>query len=137
MAVSHPVREDTAAACSHEEGAQRNQRCDDREPSPASDTEAEENDVPGHVRREHVAESEVADGVDDAGGEGQHQQRPGQWMLDAAGGAPQRFRVEPRLGGAGRLTHALPPTCFVARAPNTCLLSRPNDRQAIKIVVQP
>src|SRR5205823_4789496 len=38
MAVSHPVREDAAAACSHEEGAQRNQRCDDREPSPASDT---------------------------------------------------------------------------------------------------
>src|SRR5881227_3528037 len=97
-APGRPSIEITATPCRHGPPL-----CDDREPSPASDTEAEENDVPGHVRREHVAQSEVADGVDDAGGEGQHQQRPGPWMLDAAGGAPQRFRVEPRLGGAGRL----------------------------------
>src|SRR2546430_13136403 len=39
--------------------------------------------------------SEIADGVDEAGGEGKHQERPGKWMLDAASGAPQRSIQHP------------------------------------------
>ena len=111
MAVSDPLCEDATATCAQEEGAEGNQRRDDRESAAAGDAEAEEDDVPGHVRREDTAESEVADGVDDARGEGQHQERPGQRMLDAASGAPQRFLIEPRwLGGCSRLTHRSPPT---------------------------
>src|SRR5436305_14354956 len=106
MAVSHSLREDATAACAHEEGAERNQRREDREPAAAGDAETEEDDVPGHVRGEDTAESEVADGVDEASGEGQHQERPGQGMLDAASGARQRLVNEPRwLGGCSRLPH--------------------------------
>jgi hypothetical protein len=51
-----------------------------RQSAAAGDPETEQNDVSGHVRREHPAEREIADGVDKARRERQHQQRAGQWM---------------------------------------------------------
>jgi hypothetical protein len=71
MAVSRPPCEDAAAAGAEEKRAERDQRRDDWEPAAAGDAKAEEDDVPGHVRREHVAEPEVADGIDETGGEGE------------------------------------------------------------------
>lgn len=53
-------------------------RRDDRQPITARDAKPEQDDVPGHVGGEHAPEGEIADGVDESGGEGQAQQRPGE-----------------------------------------------------------
>jgi hypothetical protein len=56
---------------SHEERAERDHRGDRRQALRARERKAEEHDVAGHVRDEHVAELQVARGVDEAGDERQ------------------------------------------------------------------
>lgn len=46
--------------------------------------ETQEDDVAGHVRREHAAERWIANRIDKAGREGQRQPRPREWMPQAS-----------------------------------------------------
>jgi hypothetical protein len=82
MAVADPVRENPPPPAPSRKDRERDQRRENRQPTAAGDAESQEDDVPGHVRGEDAAEPEVADGVDQAGGERQHQQRPGKRMPD-------------------------------------------------------
>jgi hypothetical protein len=50
---------------------QRDERADDRQARSTGESHAEDDDVAGHVAGEHLVEPEVADRVDDAGGEGE------------------------------------------------------------------
>jgi ATP/maltotriose-dependent transcriptional regulator MalT len=75
VAVSDPLGEDAPEAGAHEEGHERDQRRDDRKPTAAGDAEAQQDDVPGHVGGKDPTQSQVADGVDQAGRERQHEER--------------------------------------------------------------
>ena len=86
MAIRETARQHSADAGSEDERGGRDDRRDDRESAGASDAEAEQDDVAGHVRREHVAEAEVADGVDGPGRKGQRQQSQRQGMAEVRGG---------------------------------------------------
>ena len=74
MPVGEPARHRAPYAGSDEKRGHRDDRRDDGESAGTSDAEAEQDDVAGHVRGEHVAEAEVADGIDGARREGQRKQ---------------------------------------------------------------
>ncbi len=57
----------------------------------AGDREAEEDDVAGHVRDEHVAELEVADGIDETGEERECHRHRHEWRVSVAGGRPEQL----------------------------------------------
>ena len=61
---------------------------DDRQARATSDAEAEEDDVAGHVRREDMAQTQIADRVDEARREGEREQRSGQGMAQRGFGHP-------------------------------------------------
>ena len=84
MAVRHARTQYAPCAGAHEERSERDERCDDRQTAAASNSEAEKNDIPGHVRRENMAEPEIAGRVHQSRRECQNQERPGEWVLDAA-----------------------------------------------------
>lgn len=71
----------------------------------AGDPESQQDDVAGHIRREHMPEAEIAGGVDDARGEGQHEQGPGQRVLQGGGAHLGE------LSGASQNRHPFVPRC--------------------------
>ncbi len=64
-----------AGARAEEEGGKRDERGEHGQPAGVGEPEAEQHDVAGHVGGEDVAKAEVADGVDEPGGNGQREQR--------------------------------------------------------------
>ena len=58
-------RQHAADGRADEERRERYERCDDGQSRAAGDPEPEQHDVPGHVRREHPPEAEIADGIDE------------------------------------------------------------------------
>jgi hypothetical protein len=72
---SPPADDRSGHGGTEEEAGKREQRGGQREAGGDGEGEADEDDVAGHVRDEHPAEGQDADGVDDAGRNGQHEQQ--------------------------------------------------------------
>ncbi len=75
-----------------EKGPERGDRGRDGEAGRTRQGKAEEDDVAGHIGDEDVAEGDVADGVNDAGDDGQQDEQQGQRAVTGSAPRPARLR---------------------------------------------
>jgi prolyl-tRNA editing enzyme YbaK/EbsC (Cys-tRNA(Pro) deacylase) len=120
---TRPDGDPASDKCSEEKRTQRGERGGCRQARCSRQSKPEEHNVAGHVGDEHVAESDVADGIHHAGDHGQHDQKRGQRSVSAAGPGPPCSRQGTEGAQRSPLESTRHAACISRRS-----LPRPRDR---------